>query len=150
MARIRILLALIVVACAMAISAPAASAGSAESAMLKKVNHFRRAHGLRAVRVSGSLMGSASSYAHHLMASGYFGHANRIHASRRFRRLGEILEIQRGLRAHVRWAFHSWLRSPGHRAIIMDGSFNFAGAGRAAGRFHGRKSTIWVMHFGRP
>ena len=84
------------------------------------------------------------------MRSGYFGHSNRIHASGHFRRLGEILEIQRGLRPNVRIAFHTWLRSPGHRAILEDPSFDYAGAGRAAGRFQGHKSTIWVMHFGRP
>jgi hypothetical protein len=27
--------------------------------------------------------------------------------------------------------------------------FRFAGAGFATGRFHGRKSTIWTMQFGR-
>jgi uncharacterized protein YkwD len=149
MARIRILLALMAIACAMAISAAAAHA-SPEKAMLKKANHFRRAHGLRTLHLSRSLAGSASRYAHDLMRSGYFGHSNRIHASGRFKRLGEILEIQRGLRPGVRIAFHAWLRSPGHRAILMDPSFNYAGAGRAAGRFQGRKSTIWVMHFGRP
>jgi uncharacterized protein YkwD len=149
MARIRILMAMTIAACTLAVCAAAAQA-SPEMAMLKKVNHFRHAHGLRAVHMSRSLMGSASRYAHDLMGSGYFGHSNRIHASGRFHRLGEILEIQRGTQPGVRNAFHCWLRSPGHRSIIMDGSFNFAGAGRAAGRFHGHNSTIWVMHFGRP
>ena len=150
MSRIRIQMALVVVAVAIAVLAASAQASSPEHNMLAKVNHFRRAHGLRIVHASGSLAGSASRYAHSLMRSGYFGHSNRIHASRRFRRLGEILEIQRGLRPGVRIAFHTWLRSPGHRAIISDPSFDYAGAGRATGNFHGHRSTIWVMHFGRP
>jgi uncharacterized protein YkwD len=49
----------------------------------------------------------------------------------------------------VRKAFYTWLRSPGHRAVIMDRSFRYTGAGRASGRFGGGgNATVWVMHFG--
>jgi uncharacterized protein YkwD len=150
MARIRNLMTVVAIASAIVVSAAPAQAQSPEQAMLNKANSFRRAHGLGKLHMSGSLMGSASKYAHQLMRSGYFGHSNRIHASGRYRRLGEILEIQRGLQPNINLAFNTWLHSSGHRAIIMDRSFNYAGAGRAAGRFHGHNSTIWVMHFGRP
>ena len=53
-------------------------------------------------------------------------------------------------RPNVNLAFHTWLGSSPHRAIILDPKFNRAGAGRAHGRFKGHKATLWVMHFGRP
>jgi uncharacterized protein YkwD len=150
MARIRILLALAVAICAIGVAtASPAAAGSPESLMLSKVNHYRKKHGLHSVRLSRSLRHSAAKYARHLMRHQYFGHAKRIHASSRYSRLGEILELQRG-GANVNLAFRTWLGSSPHRDIILDRSFTFAGAGRTHGRFRGRMSTIWVMHFGRP
>jgi uncharacterized protein YkwD len=117
--------------------------------MLQRINEVRSHNGLPALHLSRSLAHSAHSYSQHMMASGYFGHASRIHASRRFRSLGEIIEIHRGGHANVGLTLRDWLNSPGHRAIIMNGSFTFAGAGFTKGRFHGRTATIWVMHFGR-
>src|SRR5437868_338696 len=83
MPRFRILIALAVAACAIAVTASAAAARSPEMLMIHKVNHYRRLHGLRPVRVSHSLMHSAKSYAHWEMRHGYFGHQSRIHASGR-------------------------------------------------------------------
>jgi uncharacterized protein YkwD len=152
MDRIRISLALTIAMCAIAATAFASSAAarSPESLMLHKVNHYRKTHGLRAVHLSRSLKHSAAHYARHMMRKQYFGHARRIHASSHFRRLGEILEWQRGMRPNVSLAFHTWLRSGPHRAIILDRSFTYAGAGRTNGRFQDGKATLWVMHFGRP
>lgn len=150
MPRFRILIALVVAICAIAVTTSTASATSPEMAMIHKVNHYRHQHGLRSVRVSGSLMRSAKSYAHWMMRHQYFGHRSRIHASSHYRRLGEILEWQRGYAANVRLAFNTWKHSSSHRAIMLDRKFTYVGAGHVHGRFHGRKSTLWVMHFGRP
>jgi uncharacterized protein YkwD len=150
MARIRILLALAVAICAIgAVTATSATARSPEALMMKKVNNYRKKHGLRSVKLSSSLKHSAARYARYMMSHHYFGHSSRIHASSRYRRLGEILEYQRG-GANVSLAFRTWLRSGPHREIILDRSFTYAGAGRAHGSYRGHKSTFWVMHFGRP
>jgi uncharacterized protein YkwD len=134
-------------ACALAVPATA-SAQSPELAMLQKVNAFRAAHGVPRVHFSRSLAHSAGSYSRQMMRSGYFGHASHIHASRRFRSLGEIIEIQRGLRAGVGTAFRAWVHSPPHRAVMLMSQFKFAGAGFVSGRFRGHRDTIWTMHFG--
>jgi uncharacterized protein YkwD len=141
--------ALFVLLAAMLIVPAGATAMSPARAMLKKVNAYRAAHGVGKVRLSRSLSHSASSYSHYMMRSGYFGHASRIHASRRFRSLGEIIEIHRGLRAGVRTAFRAWVHSPPHRSVMLMSQFKFAGAGFASGRFNGHRDTIWTMHFGR-
>jgi uncharacterized protein YkwD len=141
--------ALFVLLAAVLIVPASATATSPARAMLKKVNAYRAAHGVGKVRFSRSLSRSASNYSRYMMRHGYFGHASRIHASRRFRTLGEIIEIQRGMRAGVRTAFSAWIHSPPHRSIILMSTFKFAGAGFASGSFNGHRDTIWTMHFGR-
>jgi uncharacterized protein YkwD len=148
MLRVRTAALFVLLACLLVVPA-SATAMSPAIAMLKKVNAYRTAHGLRKVRFSSSLSHSASKYSQYMMRHGYFGHASRIHASRRFRTLGEIIEIQRGLRAGVNTAFSAWIHSPPHRSIILMSQFKFAGAGYVSGRFHGHRDTIWTMHFGR-
>jgi uncharacterized protein YkwD len=154
MGRIRILLALAIAVCAIAATAFAttgvAAAKSPEANMMHKVNHYRLKHGLHRVKWADSLKRSARKYAWYMMRSQYFGHSRRIHASSRYKRLGEILEYQRGRRPNVNLAFHTWLGSSPHRAIILDPKFTYAGAGRAWGRFKGHRAMLWVMHFGRP
>ena len=133
----------------MCLAVPAAAhATSPAKLMLKKVNSYRANHGLKKVRFNRSLAHSAAAYSRYQMRHGYFGHASRIHASHRFHMLGEIIEIHRG-GPGVRTAFKAWLHSPPHRSIIMNSSFKMAGAGYVTGRFHGHRSTIWTMHFGR-
>src|ERR1700712_3179818 len=148
MTRARTAALFVLLACLIAVPATA-SATSPTLAMLQKVNAFRAAHGVAAVHLSRSLTHSAGAYSKHMMRTGYFGHAARIHASRRFSMLGEIIELQRGPRPGVGVAFRSWVNSPPHRSVMLMRQFKFAGAGFVTGRFHGHRDTIWVMHFGR-
>jgi uncharacterized protein YkwD len=148
MTRVRTAALFALLACLLAVPATA-SATSPQLLMLNKVNAYRAAHGVPRVRLSDSLVRSATSYSRHMMRSGYFGHASRIHASRRFRMLGEIIEIHKGLRAGVGTAFRAWVNSPPHRSVMLMSQFKLAGAGFVSGRFHGHRDTIWTMHFGR-
>jgi uncharacterized protein YkwD len=117
--------------------------------MIDRVNAIRGHHGLKPVRLAGSLAHSATRYSRTMMQRDYFGHSSRIHASRRFRSLGEILEFHRGKRVRVGHALRMWMNSSSHRSVILSSHFRFAGAGFSRGRFQGRPATIWVMHFGR-
>jgi uncharacterized protein YkwD len=135
-------------ACLLVPAAPASAARSAEDQMLAKINSYRTQHGLPAVRKSKSLTRSAERYSWKQMRGNYFGHASRIQASSKYRRLGEILAWRRGTRAAVSATFRMWLNSGGHRAVIMDRGFRYAGAGRASGRHRGGKATIWTVQFG--
>jgi uncharacterized protein YkwD len=83
-----------------------------------------------------------------MMKAHYFGHAGRIQASRRFRTVGEILEMHRGYAARTSAALKAWGNSPGHNAIILDHRFKFVGAGVFHGKYQGQRMTFWVMHFG--
>ena len=126
-----------------------ATANSAQKKMLDRVNAIRAHHGLKPFRFAASLSDSARRYSQTMMSRDYFGHSSRIHASRRFRSLGEIIEFHRGKSARVGGALRSWMNSPSHRSVILSSHFRFAGAGFSRGSFRGHGATIWVMHFGR-
>jgi uncharacterized protein YkwD len=126
-----------------------ATASSAQQRMLDRVNAIRAKHGLKPFRAASSLASSAKRYSGTMMSRDYFGHSSRIHASRRYRSLGEIIEMHRGKRARVGHALRLWMNSSGHRSVILSSHFRFAGAGFTRGRFRGRPATIWVMHFGK-
>jgi uncharacterized protein YkwD len=136
------------VACFALPAAPASAARSAEDQMLAKINSYRAQHGLPKVRKSKSLTRSAERYSWKQLNNGYFGHAGRIQASSKYRRLGEILAFMSGSRANVSGAFRMWLNSGGHRGVIMDRGFRYVGAGVAQGRFRGSRAAIWTVQFG--
>jgi uncharacterized protein YkwD len=145
----RVMSLALLVAVAAALLVPAgASAGSASRAVLKRVNKIRARHGLPKLHRSRSLERTAHRYSRYQMRRGYFGHSSHIRASGRYRTLGEILEMHRGTAANVHSSVYNWMHSSSHRAIILSRAFRFAGAGRASGRFHGRRVTIWTMQFG--
>lgn len=125
-----------------------ATASSPEMKLFKKVNAYRAKHGVPKLRMSPSLARSARSWSRHMMRSGSFGHGSRIRASRRFRTLGEVIELHRG-KPRPSIAFRDWLNSGPHRSVILMRQFRYAGVGKATGRFHGRRSTTWTMQFGR-
>lgn len=133
----------------LAVPAAPASADSPASKMVRKVNSYRQHRGLPPLRMSRSLNRSSRRYAGSMMRGGYFGHSRRIRASRRFKRLGEIIEMHRGRRSDIRGALRAWINSPAHNGILLDRSFRYVGAGKVSGRFHGSRRTMWVMHFGR-
>src|SRR3954471_843920 len=148
MRRVMSLALLIAVSAALVVPA-VASAGSASRQVLKRVNKIRARHGLPKLHLSRSLQRTAHRYSRYQMRHGYFGHSSHIHASRRYRTLGEILEMHRGMKPNVHRAIYGWMHSPPHRSIILSSAFRFAGAGRASGRFQGGHMTIWTMQFGR-
>ena len=149
MTRIRMLFVAAVVIASLLVPAAPVSADSPSAKMVRKLNSYRQHRGVPPLRISRSLNRSSRRYAGSMMSSGYFGHQARIRASSRFKRLGEIIEMHRGLRSDIGGALRSWINSPPHNSILLDGSFKYVGAGKVSGRFKGRRTTMWVMHFGR-
>ncbi len=127
---------------------PAVAEAARPSPLVAKVNDLRRAHGLPSLRQSPSLTRSSSRYANHMIRANRFGHASRIWASSRFRRLGEVLGLTRGWRVRRARVVRKWRRSPLHRALLLGRSFRYVGAGRARGRIGGRRVTVWVVQLG--
>jgi uncharacterized protein YkwD len=148
MPRLRTLVPSMALACVLLVPAPPAQGASAKTQMVWKVSQFRKMNGIGGVRQSRSLNRSARRYARRMLRRGYFGHAGRIHTSPRFRHRGEIIAMHPGGRARVARTLRMWANSPGHRAVMLDRSFDWVGAGKVTGRWHGRRYSFWVVHFG--
>ena len=125
-----------------------AAASGPSDEMIQVINKVRARQGLFALRASSSLQHSSGVFSHRLMATNRFGHASRVSASGRFRRLGEALALHSGRRLKIRGTVRSWLRSPGHRAIVLTRSMRYVGAGVTRGRFGRSRATIWVLQTG--
>ena len=148
--RARMAVATMLLACGMA-AAPAVARSTVRSTeldMVAAVNGVRAAHGLGAVRHAPVLARTASRYAGWMLRAQYFGHQARIQTSRAFSVVGENLAWHSGRQALVRWTLRAWMRSPGHRAVILHRPFRWMGAGLRRGRFKGMPATMWVLHLG--
>jgi len=154
MLRSRILLACTLAMAALSAATPAAKAApvprsvAISHTMVAELNYARSRHGLPALQPSRLLRISAGAFSRYIVRRDYFGHAASIHASSRFRRLGEVLEIhyRRGYR--FRGTVNAWLNSPSHRAVLLSPRWRYVGAGQTTGRVGRGRATVWVAHFG--
>ena len=133
---------------AMTVPTELAVASGPSDEMIEVINKVRARHGLYGLRASSSLQNSSGAFSRRLMATNRFGHGSRVSASRRFRRLGEALALHSGRRLKIRGTVRSWLRSSGHRAIVLTRSMRYVGAGVTRGRFGRSRATIWVLQTG--
>jgi uncharacterized protein YkwD len=150
---------------AMAVPSGVSEVGTAEAAILERINEARRAHGLRELRLSTPLARAASAHGRSMVGSGYFSHTSgdgtsmgsrieRFYRSSGYRRwsVGETL-AWRSPGGSAAAIVTMWLNSPGHRQILLNGSFREVGiaavhADRAPGVFGNREATIFVADFG--
>jgi len=77
-----------------------------------------------------------------------FSHAGRIRASGHFRGLGEALSWHQGRAPRSGWTVRRWLASGGHRPLVLNSGYRWAGMAKVTGRLHGQISTIWVLQLG--
>lgn len=115
--------------------------------MIAKINKVRAKHGLAELREAPKLARSSRGFAGQLIRTGSFGHGS-TWTQTGFRRTGEILALRNGWSRKPSPALHQWLHSPGHSALILDGSFRYVGVSPARGYFGGARTTVWVAHFG--
>jgi uncharacterized protein YkwD len=117
--------------------------------LLDAINEYRSANGVGPLRMSKSLNRSARAWSRHLIVTDTFGHASSIRASSRFRRLGEIIAYHWGWRLRMRRSpLGQWRNSSGHLSLLLDSGFDYAGVGRAAGYYGGKRATVWTVQFG--
>src|SRR5918999_2288535 len=109
--------------------------------MVGKINRARRRNGLRRLRVSGRLTRSSRRFGRHLMRADRFGHDSHIWGGGRYRRVGEVLAMHRGWRSRRTATIRGWMRSAGHRSVLL-GGFRLVGVARVRGRLGSRRATI--------
>lgn len=131
-----------------------ANNGAQADEVVRLVNQHRAGLGLRSLAVSPSLTRSAVWKSGHMLANGYFGHADPAPpaargVAERLRACGytggtwgeNIAKGQQGAQA----VMSAWLGSSGHRANIENGAFSAVGVGavsRAGAPIH------WTQNFG--
>ena len=146
-------------ACRGARSAPGASA---PSVTLCLINTQRRAHGLSPVGADARLARAAQRHARDMVARAYFSHYSPAGTSfaDRLRRAGyprgcgwsggETLAWGTGALATPASRVRAWMRSPQHRAILLDPGFRDAGLGVVTGSpGDASAGATYVGEFGR-
>jgi len=133
-----------------------------EQTVLTLINHFRAAHGCRALRVVSSLERASRSHSRDMLKRGYFSHssggssyATRLRAFGYSAagctcwRVGEIIGWSRD-RAAAASVFRRWIKSPVHRAVILQRSFSEIGVGNTRGALCGLTGvSMFTVDFGR-
>jgi uncharacterized protein YkwD len=127
--------------------AAAASGEDPSERMIEAINEVRANHGLAALRAAPKLLSGASRQARAVIRSDSFNHGS-SYRNAGFRTAGEAMAYNRGWSTRTAPTIRMWLRSPGHRALVLSSSFRYVGAGIARGRFGGAPTTIWVAQFG--
>lgn len=130
--RLRTVFALLTCICALAAAVPAqGSLNWGEKRLVARINDARAAHGLRQLRVSGTLSRGSHSWSRHLMRADSFHHA-RLAAG-----TGEILAWGTCSWFKPAQAVRMWLNSPGHRALLLRRGFRYVGTGWSSGAWRG-------------
>ncbi len=126
------------------------------------LRHLRRKAGLRILRSSVGLRHSAIYKARRIAACKVFTHHpcgdeldrpfQEAQLTRRGRWIvGEDLAWDVGRQASPRAILRDWLRSPTHRAVLLDRGFTHVGVRRRRLRMRGAPvgAVLWVAHVGR-
>jgi uncharacterized protein YkwD len=128
-------------------SAGAAAAEDPSERMIDAINETRANHGLAPLRAAPKLVQSASRQSRTVIRNDDFSHGTGFRNAG-FRTSGEAMAYNRGWSTRTSPTIRMWLRSPGHRALVLGSSFRYVGAGIARGSLWGSQSTVWVAQFG--
>jgi uncharacterized protein YkwD len=126
------ILALVSSVVAVVLAAPAqAEPTKMEERLIERINDVRASHGLRQLRIAQGLSEDARSWSRHLMRRDAFHHGD-LRAG-----TGEILAWGTCSWFRPRRAVRMWLRSPGHRALVLRPGFRAIGTGWTHGPWRG-------------
>lgn len=121
----------------------AAGHGPDERLIVQAINDVRAQHGLQPVRAHGGLARAADRHSGEMARRGFFSHASsdgtawdsRVRRYVDANRIGEVLAAFSGSRGWrmARKVVRMWLRSHGHRVVVLDPGFRHVGVGRRRG-----------------
>ena len=135
-----------------------------ERTLLALINRARTRRGLKALVLRASLYRSAKAHSQEMIRLDYFSHlskAGRSPASRAKRAgygvsgysswsLAEVIAWGSGSAGSPTSVFRSWMRSAGHRTIILGKRWRDIGVGRAKGTFRGLSGVrMYTVDVGR-
>jgi len=135
-----------------------------ENTMLRLINHARTSRGLHAVKSYSALHKAARAHSSDMLRRDYFAHSSLsgLSVSSRARRagysangwsawaVGEVIAWGSGLRGTPQAIFKAWMRSSGHRKIILTKRWRDVGIGCSRGTFKGIGGVcMWTVDLGR-
>jgi uncharacterized protein YkwD len=133
----------------------------AQSATVCLINSARRQHGLGRLGTASSLARAASSYSADMADGGFFSHQSPGGSTPQMRishvgylsgasgwAIGETIAWGSGSLASPAAIVRSWLNSPGHRAILLSGTFRDVGIGIALSAPGGASGATFTGDFG--
>ena len=135
------------------LAAPAAQAAGArvdrgERAVVRAINAARANHGLARVSSHRRLARAADVHTRNMLAGDFFAHgafSQRVRRYVSFRSIGETLAMSS--RCSARRFVRMWLNSPGHRAILLSGTYRRVGIGRRKGSLGARRACLITADF---
>jgi uncharacterized protein YkwD len=128
-----------------------------EKAIIRAINRRRADHDLPKVRSTRPLSRAADYHSWEMLDADYFAHESRDGGPfdervRRFadhRALGETLAmVGRCGSGSPRRIVRMWMDSPGHRAILLDGTYRRIGVGKRTGRLGDDRVCVVTADFG--
>lgn len=136
-----------------AAAAPAAQAGSprldrGERAVIRAINRARASHGLRRLLTGRRLARAADAHSRNMLRANVFAHgafSQRVRRYVRYRSIGETIAMTS--RCSARAVVRMWLRSPGHRAVLLSRRFRRVGVGRRLGRLGSSRACLVTADF---
>jgi uncharacterized protein YkwD len=150
----------IVLAGILAVSMAAPAWGLTASAwkqhLLMRINHYRAAHGVHRLRVGPHLSRAARAHSNDMAAHRMLSHSSssgtnwltRLRAyGFRGSWAGENLAVGMWTPRHT---LRTWIRSPEHRANLLNGHYRAIGMGRALGTWAGYRVYYITADFGGP
>ena len=132
-----------------------------EATMLRLINRARTSRGLAAVKTISSLDRAALLHSRDMIAHDYFSHTSRDGATLAGRArsegyptggsaLGEVIALGSSSKGTPESLFRGWMRSSGHRQIILTKRWRDVGLGCARGTYKGYSGVvIFTVDFGR-
>jgi uncharacterized protein YkwD len=137
---------------------------SAEKTVLTLVNHARTSRGLHRLVVVRSLERAARAHSCDMLTCDYFSHYSYSGASftrrlvsfgysaagRSTWKTGEVIGWGKGAAAGPRSVFRLWMKSAGHRAVILTKAWRDVGVGARVGTYKGLSGVrMFTVDFGR-
>ena len=128
-----------------------------ERAIVRAINRQRSKHGLSKLRSSRRLARAADYHSWEMLDADYFAHESRdggpfdarVRRYANHRALGETLAMLGGCGPKAaRRVVRMWMNSPGHRAILLSGSYRRVGLGRRTGDLRGDRACLVTADFG--
>jgi uncharacterized protein YkwD len=119
-----------------------AAQAKAESAIVREINRVRRAHHLRAVRMTRPLARAARRHSVEMLEHDVLSHSSfdgstfssRMQRAGKRRQYGETLAwAPSGSSSSGKMVVGLWMNSPHHRAVLMNGALRRVGIGRVYG-----------------